>query len=714
MDMEYKSDHMAEKKHLERTMTIIRESLEAIIKERNEKKKLLAELSRKFSSATPEFYNDMPITAELIRLYGKMAQDYEKALNKPYFGKIIFDIMPEGENHILYIGKHGINDFKKGADAPAVVVDWRASVAELYYSTSFGKTGYDAPGGYIDVNVRLKTSFDIENGELIGIYDSDIMANDDLLIKYLSKNKDSVLTDIVATIQQDQNTIIRLDPFRNLVVQGVAGSGKTTVAIHRIAYLLYNYAEQLNMDNVFVIASSRLFLNYITSMLPDLDVPSIRQGTISEFLAGIIREYDPNFRFTLTAEDNDRIFEYEDILRLTGGIKEYFNNYEDEFYEDLGDIEFFGLTIMSRNFISEYVHTHTRLRLLDKAAELDMILRDKILEMKDIIITHIADNRENTCIRRFCRDVLKLGDTVIFAENISGRFSRLAAQYKDMFTKKLRKLDHIAVFLELCAYNNNRSGTLRMSVRDLSCLLLIINEIKHLESVKKIRHIVIDEAQDFGLTTFYSLKNVFDKANFTLVGDVMQNISTGGLASWNGVLEHVFANKADFRTLRKSYRNTIQISSFARRLLEAYSDGLTSIEPVIRNGREVAFYDTSSIERRISDILFELHSSGYGISAVICKSAESARRLYNKLKDSVEIKRLDRDSESLTGGNYIIALGDSKGLEFDAVILPDFDSYDLYDTGGDLKKVYVAVTRALHELHIFTGRDEIRKLGADL
>lgn len=707
--MEYKSDPIAEDIHLKKTIALIKKSLESIKAEKHIKQELLKELSRKFSSATPEFYNDLPITAELIRLYAKMEKDYEKASAKPYFGKIIFDILPDGENYKLYIGKCGISDFNKGADTPALVVDWRAAVSELYYSTAFGKTGYEAPGGYIRVNVHLKTSFDIENGKLIGIYDSDIMANDELLIKYLSKNKDTVLTDIVATIQQDQNTIIRLSPYKDLVVQGVAGSGKTTVAIHRIAYLLYNYPDLLSNDNVYVIASSKLFLNYITSMLPDLDVPSIRQGTIGDFLAGVIRQYDPNFKYELIPGSGG--FTHRDTVEISGRIKEFFQSYEEEFYEKQGDIRFFGITLMSRDFISEYVRSHTRQRLLDKAAQLDTIVRDRLREMRSLIIEYIADNRNNDDIQNFCKDALKLSETEIFEANISRRFSKLAGKYKSVFTKKLKKLDYIAIFHELYAGNGKKSGKLRVSVRELSCLLLIINEMKLLDSVKTIRHIVIDEAQDFEPMIYYSLKHVFDRSNFTLVGDVMQNISAGGLASWNEVLDFAFENKADFRTLKKSYRNTIQISTFAQRLIRAHSDKPAQIEPVIRNGRQVMFYDNALLPGKILEILQDLDSE-YGICAVICKDEKTADNLYEKLHVCTEISRLNHNSENLTGRNYILSIGDSKGLEFDGVILPDFDSYDLNDTEGDLKRAYIAITRALHELHIFTDRVSIVKLGA--
>ena len=390
--MEYKSDLNKEKEHLKRTIAIIEESLKTVKSERDKKTQLLMELTRKFTSAEPEFYNDIPITLELVNFYTKLFRNYNTALPKPYFGKLNFDLLPDGENVVLYIGKYGIDDFNKSGSDTTLVVDWRAAVSELYYSTSFGKTGYEAPGGYIEVNVHLKTSFDIENGKLLGLYDSDIMANDDLLIKYLSRTKDTALNDIVATIQQDQNTIIRLNPFKHVIVQGVAVSGKTTVAIHRIAYLLNNYSQYLNMDNIYVIASSKLFLNYISSMLPDLDVPSVKQGTLTGFLIDMIREYDP--RFTCVVVPEFWKYTTEETRALVSKTREYFMALEKDIFEKQGAVMFFGLTIMSEDYIAKFLDSRNRQKLLDKTEELDKLLKEKLYAFMDEVVSYISANWE--------------------------------------------------------------------------------------------------------------------------------------------------------------------------------------------------------------------------------------------------------------------------------------------------------------------------------
>jgi DNA helicase-2/ATP-dependent DNA helicase PcrA len=711
--MEYKSDLNKEKEHLKKTIAIIEESLKAINRERDEKTQLLAELTRKFTSSTPEFYNDIPITYELVKFYTKMSRDYTNALSKPYFGKLNFDLLSDGENVVLYIGKRGIDDFNKSGAGTSLVVDWRAAVSELYYSTSFGRTGYEAPGGYIEADVHLKTSFDIENGELLGLYDSDIMTNDDLLIKYLSRNKDAVLSDIVATIQQEQNTIIRLTPFEHVVVQGAAGSGKTTVAIHRIAFLLYNYSQYLNMENIYVIASSRLFLNYITSMLPDLDVPSIKQGTMSGFLIDMIREFDPGFACETVPES--WIYTTEETRALISKIYEYFAAFEQDFFEKEGVVTFFGLTVMGKDYIARFLDSRKRQKLLDKTEELDKLLKERLYALKETIVGYIADNRDNENIQAYCRNVLKLDPRFIFEEDISKRYAKLVAKYKNYYTSKLRKFDYFSVFRNLTGKPGKKTKTPHLSVQELSVLMLMVNELKLLSGARNIRHIVIDEAQDFSPLTYCCLTSVFSKANFTLVGDVMQNISDGGLSSWDEVINLAFNGDADFRTLKKSYRNTIEISSFAKNLVSEYSDPPLYIDPVIRHGREVCFYETDNIKEKILAVLSELAQSGYHICAVIFRDDQSADRFYRETRQraadtGIRMERLSNESENLEKGNYVLSLKDAKGLEFDGVVIPDFDAYDPGNTAGDLKRIYVAVTRALHELHIFTGNEKITGL----
>ena len=211
----------------------------------------------------------------------------EKAKNKPYFGRIVFRDEKTGKEESLYIGRGGI-----ARDAThQAVVDWRAPVANAYYENNLGKCSYRAPGDVdIPIDLTRKRTYEIEGGKLLDFFDSEVIANDELLTKYLAKNKQAVLGEIVATIQKEQNEIIRKSPYHNVIVQGVAGSGKTTVAMHRISYILYNYAERFRPEDFYIVGSNRILLNYITGVLPDLDVYGVRQMTMEQLFVRLLYE----------------------------------------------------------------------------------------------------------------------------------------------------------------------------------------------------------------------------------------------------------------------------------------------------------------------------------------------------------------------------------------------------------------------------------------
>ncbi len=211
----------------------------------------------------------------------------EKAMHKPYFGRIIFQDEKLHKRESLYIGKGGISRDK----THWMVVDWRAPVANVYYENGLGPCSYAAPNDTrIRIDLELKRTYEIEDGRLLDYFDTEVVANDDLLTKYLAKNKQAVLGEIIATIQKEQNEIIRKSPYHNIIVQGVAGSGKTTVAMHRISFILYNYPERFRPDDFYIVGSNRILLDYITGVLPDLDVYGVRQMTMEQLFARLLYE----------------------------------------------------------------------------------------------------------------------------------------------------------------------------------------------------------------------------------------------------------------------------------------------------------------------------------------------------------------------------------------------------------------------------------------
>ena len=281
------TSRQAEEAFLERTLSIIRSNLENYGEQVRKMKGEIDEMLDHFHDDNPELINLLENSLTLHDHLKRVVERNEKAQNKPYFGRIDFHDETLQKEESLYIGKGGISiDTTHQA-----VVDWRAPVANAYYENGLGRCSYTAPGNrQIAIDLKLKRTYEIEKGKLLDYFDSEVVANDELLTKYLAKNKQAVLNEIVATIQKEQNEIIRKSPYHNIIVQGVAGSGKTTVAMHRISFILYNYPERFKPDDFYIVGSNRILLNYITGVLPDLDVYGVRQMTMEQIGRASCRE----------------------------------------------------------------------------------------------------------------------------------------------------------------------------------------------------------------------------------------------------------------------------------------------------------------------------------------------------------------------------------------------------------------------------------------
>jgi len=644
----------------------------------------LEQLHRMYTSATPEFYNDIPTKEFLAQLYRSRLTDCEKALEKPYFGKLIYREAQEAADEMtLYIGKKGIANHREQDEI--WVVDWRAPVSALYYSGNLGQTQYRAAQRDILVDLKLKTTLEIQSGKLLGFYDSEVVANDELLVKYLSQNKDVVLNEIVATIQKDQDAIIRRPLHVNVLVQGVAGSGKTTVALHRIAYLLYTYREKMSSENVFVLAANRLFLNYITAMLPDLDVPDVGQGTLRELLCDSLSRCYPKLRFRLTQGAS----EYNQA-ELPALLRGFLQEVKEAVF--CGTVAAQGVPIQSARTVREQVDDLHEMSLLRMAQLMDKRLWSFYKNRRDSFAFPLHD--------------------AFFQQGITARADLLRAMQKEekvlqqYYRARLKKQKP----QELLNALRRRLGLGAKRPNDYTaddlCLLVLLSNFLHDGCVRgKIYQVVVDEAQDLNALQYLCLKSIFPDASFTVVGDIMQNIHSDSIESWQQLSELVFGGKTEFATLLKSYRNTIEISDFAKEIVETHSGESFACDPLVRHGREVVRRNPPKGQEiaQLTQTLAEIAQSGYGLNAVICKDAESAKKLFESIREKAKVQWLDAESGTLEKGSYVLSVADAKGLEFDSVVIWDFDRYDITAPTLDFKLLYVAATRALHELFVFNG-----------
>ena len=671
----------------------------------------------------------------------------EKAQNKPYFGRIIFHDETLDKEESLYIGKGGISK----DSTHQIVIDWRAPVANAYYENGLGKCSYKAPGeAEIGIDLKLKRTYEIESGRLLDYFDSEVIANDDLLTKYLAKNKQAVLSEIVATIQKEQNEIIRKSPYHNIIVQGVAGSGKTTVAMHRISYILYNYAERFRPDDFYIVGSNRILLDYITGVLPDLDVYGVRQMTMEQLFVRLLYEdWEPD-KYTVrntggstaagrqlpampkqpamppdmpgstgdsgvpdTAADQANRPHTDD--RIKGGsawfqaLKQYCGRLEEtviscksvylnpkQFKEGLRDGKFgvFDTTcgqsdprdlicLLEGEAVERYLRQNPAVSIQSKINMLNERLRNKIKEEflgKGIKYTE----PERKAILKAYR---KHYGNNVWKKSIFGL-------YQDFLIKQNAAGANVTV------------PDTAFDVYDLAALAYLYKRVKETETISEAHHIVIDEAQDFGMMAYLSLNFCIRGCTYTVMGDVSQNIHFGyGLNDWEPLRKLLLTDSADtFGLLKKSYRNTVEISDFATHILRHGRFFVYPVEPILRHGTPVQtrrLPDRKTLIRTAADVCQAWLQKNLDTIAVICRNMPAAAAAAEELSQYLDGIESDLDKAVFGNGVMVLPVEYTKGLEFDAVLILDPTREDYPVEDGHAKLLYVAATRALHELCVF-------------
>ena len=611
-------------------------------------------------------------------------QRANRAKKKPYFGRIDYIDSENGKKDTYYIGKSVIYEDPANPE----VIDWRAPIASIYYDQNLGDCRFLVPGaGAQEVKLERKRTYELDDEGVRDFYDSEVVANDELLTKYLSKSSRNVLGEIIATIQQEQNEVIRINPHHNVLIQGSAGSGKTTVAMHRISYILYNYEREFAPADFYIVGSNKILLNYITGVLPDLDVYDIGQMTMEELFVRLLYEEWDNKKH--------KIKKYNKMDPLVGikGTKEWFDSLEVFCREYLKNfipssdisLEKNGHVIMSSYEIEKIISTME-----------GRTIKDIYDRLTDILISHL--------------------ETELFGRGLSyppEEQKRLYRVYENYFKKNEIKKSVFQIYEEFITGQKARGEQMakyvpgEFDLYDLGALAYIYKALKETEVIREACHVVIDEAQDFGIGVYRSLKYCLSKCTFTIMGDVSQNVNFGcGLGDWEELKQIMLPDPYDyFGLLRKSYRNTIEISTFANDILKHGSFPIYPVEPIIRHGAEVkinACADEKALINHIKDTA-QRWKSEYETIALICKDDQEAERMYTMLKDEsigINVNRFDDEEFILLSGLTVLPIEYSKGLEFDAVIICDGSKSAYPKEDGYAKLLYVAATRALHELEV--------------
>ena len=691
---------MEELEYENKKLNKIEEKLDIIKKEEEQ---VLLTLPKKYSHNPILLSNLMSITATKITNIAKIKE-------RPYFARIDFKDDKKQNKEKIYIGKIGVLDL----DGNIVITDWRAPISTLYYDSNLGRVEYIAPEGIVKGDMSLKRQIIISNKRVTDIFDVDSVSDDELLKPYLGANADNRLKNIVASIQGEQNYIIRKGIEKNIVVQGVAGSGKTTVALHRIAYLMYNNSDKYKADQFMVIGPNKFFINYISNVLPDLDAGNAVQLTIEELAKKFIDEdilfedVTKNLSDIIDDGIEKEYLKFKNSMEYYRLLDNYLNNIEDGFIWAKG-LVINNIQILSKEDIENVYKTVNGNSVSQKLEMTSKVIANRLKNNNDVY-EYIKNSMDTLCQNE--KDVDKKRNL------IKKEFDMLKDLTSTGFEKQLKKLLNIDKVKVLKIYSdfieslNNmdelKKDTLQLLKKkicqneDIAALLYIKYYLFGNEKFKKYRQVVVDEAQDFGKFTFYMLKLLISNATFSVFGDVAQGIySYKSIDDFNEILEDVF-KEAEYIKLKKSYRTSIEIMNEANKISKEI--GLDEALPVIRSAGPVikSKINKSDKENYIVNQVKKYKEAGFKSIAIIYKNQKELVNMNKKLKEnSIESEIIYKDQEKYDGGICLLTSYLSKGLEFDVVIIADAqDDIYKYNNKLDMKLLYVSMTRALHKLEL--------------
>jgi len=599
-------------------------------------------------------------------------QKYFKRLrsirNKPYFASIVFKD-DEGSIFNIYMSL----TYLKDTDDNNILYDWRSPICSLFYDYEIGPCSYTAPGGIYSGELKRKRQYKIENNKLLGVFDNSLNIDDEVLQDVLAAESSDKMKNVVNTIQQEQNQVIRNLEDDHLIVQGIAGSGKTTVALHRIAFLLYRI-KNLTSNNILIFSPNNIFTEYISDVLPSLGEDNTLQTTFADYLAIFLNEYKDveNFtdfvsRYYSYKETNPELVEYKQSDKIIDDLDAFLENYIDncKFINGFIEDEKF---IIEKDNINEMLHDrYSKLPLFERIDEISEKLasnnykgsRKKVATYKKLLF-------ENANFKRDYKEIYK--------EFMESEFFRIKLSDKDI--KKTINKDII-------------------NYEDALLFAYIKGMLEGFIYEANVKQVIIDEAQDYNRLQYIIITKIFRKADFTILGDINQNINPYYHYESLNDLANLFDGDVKYLELLKTYRSSPEIINYTNKILNLHHVNAIrkdNHKPVI-----VRKNVDSLSDQLIKDI--EYLKSNYKSVALITKDDREANTIYELIKDKMDISLVEANSTAFKKDLIIVPAYVSKGLEFDSVIIYN-DRNNTYRR-DERNLLYVACTRAQHELIIY-------------
>ena len=693
-------EFLVEEKKLEEVSNILNEEMLSYINKRkfvtqyilDYRKNAVEEYKDDEDKLIEYFDHERYVKEQAFTTIDKKLKELTILKESPYFGRVTFNDLEFDQKDTLYVGRFGVTP--EGSYEP-VIVDWRAPVGSLFYHGSLGEASYTSPDGPIKCDIEGRRQIIVKKGELKGVFDSAIDVKDDILQMVLSNNSSDKLKDVIMTIQQEQDEIIRKERTSNIVVNGVAGSGKTTIALHRVAYLLYNYRKELE-DKVLILGPNGIFMEYISQVLPSLGEVGVKQETFASFA---LKEMDSELYIMsfdkylekILSEDKEFIEDakyknsYEIIEDLDNLVKEM-----DKDYFHVEDVKYFGDLVISKEEIEEMFNKHYEYMPLFRRSE----------KIKRIILSKIKDKRDekvwelNEELRKE-KEKLTPEELLIEENNLEFRRKlRIREIVKEVMDSRAKLDSWISREDVLDIYDRFNGNKKEYTINDLAPILYLAIKLEGKKATKDYRHVVIDEAQDYSPLQFKVVRELTGTKYFTVVGDVNQRLIKYSDLAPMMELGKIFDDvNPEIYNLNKSYRSTYEIMEYANKYLDE-----DRIIPIVRHGKpveEIEFHNSEELSESIIESLKEFSNEGLESIAIITRDKEELEKVYNLISNKVHLVKFDNEDVLYKGGNVIIPSYFAKGLEFDGVIIVDNGSSK--DENEDLIK-YIMSTRALHRL----------------